>query len=319
MQRFRFRNYRGGAWILLLAALCLAAGSVPALAREAEPVRAAQGPGPANRAAGAPAAQPSARVLPADVLPAPHLWLARPFSPQRQQTPAYTFQYGSTGGGRYALHTGIDISNPMSTPVLAMADGEVVYAGSDQLRTFGPKLSFYGNLVVVRLARPAGGIPVYVLYGHLNEVLVKAGRKVKTGDVIGAVGMTGIAIGPHLHVEVRAGRQDRWHTRNPEFWLKPLPSSGVVAGRVLTSDGKLVPGMSVHLYRGDILWRIGTTYPDEETINPDPEWEENFVLSDIPAGAARLVIRDGTRNLSLPIHVQAGALTFVEFRTGGQQ
>jgi murein DD-endopeptidase MepM/ murein hydrolase activator NlpD len=303
---------------LLLAAFWLAASSVPALAREAEPLPAVQRTGPTSRAAGAPAALPYARVLPADELPAPHLWLARPFSPQRQQTPAYTFLYGSTGGGRYALHTGIDISNPLSTPVLAMADGEVVYAGTDQLRTFGPKLSFYGNLVVVRLARPVGGTPVYVLYGHLNEVRVKAGRKVKTGDVIGAVGMTGIAIGPHLHVEVRAGRQDRWHTRNPEFWLKPLPGSGVVAGRVLTLDGKPVRGASVHLYRGDALWRIGTTYPDEETINPDPEWQENFVLSDIPAGAARLVIRDGTRNLSLPIQVQAGGLIFVEFRTRGR-
>lgn len=310
-------GYRGGTLILLLAAFWLAAGGIPALAREAEPVPTAQRTFPARRSAGAPAAQPSARVLAADELPAPHLWLGRPFAPQRQQTPAYTFPYGSTGGGRYVLHTGIDISNPMSTPVLAMADGEVVYAGTDQLRTFGPKLSFYGKLVMVRLARPIGETPVYILYGHLNEVLVKAGRKVKTGDVIGAVGMTGIAIGPHLHIEVRAGSQDRWHTRNPEFWLKPLPGSGVVAGRVLTLDGKPVPGASVHLYRGDVLWRIGTTYPDEETINPDPEWQENFVLSDIPAGAARLVVRDGTRNLSLPIQVQAGGLTFVEFRLGG--
>ncbi len=318
MQLFKFTGYRRGTLILLLAALWLAGSSVPALAREAEPVPAARRTGPASRAAGAPAARPSARVLPAGELPAPHLWLARPFSPHRQQTPAYTFPYGSTGGGRYALHTGIDISNPLATPVLAMADGEVVYAGSDQLRTFGPKLSFYGNLVVVRLARPIGETAVYILYGHLNEVLVLAGKHVRVGDVIGTVGMTGIAIGPHLHVEVRAGGQDRWHTRNPEFWLKPLPGSGVVAGRVLTLDGRPVPGASVHLYRGDTLWRIGTTYPDKDSINPDPEWQENFVLSDIPAGAARLVIRDGTRNLSLPIQVQAGGLTFVEFRMGGR-
>lgn len=307
LQLFRLRKPCTAA-LMLLAAFWLAVGSVPALAREAEPV-------PIARRATA-AARPGARVLTAGELPAPHLWLARPFGPQRQLTPAYTFPYGSTGGGRYALHTGIDISNPMSTPVLAMADGEVVYAGSDQLRTFGPKLSFYGNLVLVRLARTLNEIPVYILYGHLNQVQVTVGRQLKTGDVIGTVGMTGIAIGPHLHVEVRAGAQDRWHTRNPEFWLKPLPGSGVVAGRVLTLDGKPVADASVHLYRGDALWRIGTTYPDEETINPDPAWLENFVLSDIPAGAARLVVRDGTRNISLPIQVQAGGLTFVEFRLG---
>ncbi len=307
LQLFRLRRPCTAA-LMLLAAFWLAAGSVPALAREAEPV-------PIARRA-PPAARPGARVLAAEELPAPHMWLARAFASQRQQTPAYTFLYGSTGGGRYALHTGIDISNPMSTPVLAMADGEVVYAGSDQLRTFGPKLSFYGNLVLVRLARTMGEMPIYILYGHLSEVRVAAGRQVKTGDVIGTVGMTGIAIGPHLHVEVRVGAQDRWHTRNPEFWLKPLPGSGTIAGRVLMLDGRPVAGASVHLYRGDALWRIGTTYPDEDTINPDPEWRENFVLSDVPAGAARLVVRDGTRNISLPIRVQAGGLTFVEFRLG---
>lgn len=297
-------------WLILII---LAAGALPAAAYDAEPTHFAA----TVRAAVPTLAEPGARVLATDQLPAAHLWLARPFGSQRQLIPAYTYLYGSTGGGRYRLHTGIDISNPLATPVLAMADGEVVYAGNDRTRPFGPKTWFYGNLVIIRLRHEWDESPVYVLYGHLNEIRVKVGRNVAAGEVIGTVGMTGVAIGPHLHVEVRAGETDRWHTRNPEFWLKPLPGAGTVAGRVLTLDGEPVAGVSVHFYRGDRLWRIGTTYPKDETISPDPAWQENFVLSDVPAGAARLVVRDGKRNLSLPIQVQAGALTFVEFRVAG--
>ncbi|OQA40195.1 MAG: Glycyl-glycine endopeptidase LytM precursor [Chloroflexi bacterium ADurb.Bin325] len=302
---------------LLLVAFWLTAGSTPALAREAEPNFSQRQANTAARDVGPPAAQSRARVLAADELPAAHLWLARPFAPQYQLAPAVTFPYGSTGGGRYVLHTGIDIGNPMSTPVLAMAEGVVVYAGDDRLRLFGPKPSFYGNLVVVQLTRTVDRLPVYVLYGHLDEVRVMTGQRVDAGDMIGAVGMTGIAIGPHLHVEVRVGRMDRWHTLNPELWLAPLPGAGTVAGRVLTLDGAPVTDATVYLYRGDALWRIGATYPAEETINSDPAWQENFVLSDIPAGNAQLVVRDGARNISLPIRVRAGELTFVEFRIGG--
>jgi murein DD-endopeptidase MepM/ murein hydrolase activator NlpD len=303
---------------LLFILILLAAGSAPAAAREAEPSYFAVRVRGRLTTVAPQVAKPGARVLAGDELPAAHLWLARPFGAQQQQTPAYSYLYGSTGGGRYGLHTGIDVSNPLATPVLAAAEGEVVYAGNDRTRTFGPKPWFYGNLVVVRLAQEVDETPVYVLYGHLNEVRVAAGRKVSAGDVIGTVGMTGIAIGPHLHLEVRVGGDGRWNTRNPEFWLRPLPGAGTVAGRVLTLDGQAVPGASVHLYRGDKLWRVGVTYPAEEVINPDSDFQENFVLSDVPAGAARLVVRDGKRNISLPIQVQAGTLIFVEFRLAGQ-
>ena len=48
-------------------------------------------------------------------------------------------------------------------------------------------------------------LDVYLLYGHLSQVSVATGQRVAPGDLVGAVGMTGIAIGPHLHVEMRLG------------------------------------------------------------------------------------------------------------------
>ncbi|MEZ4639382.1 MAG: M23 family metallopeptidase [Caldilineaceae bacterium] len=49
---------------------------------------------------------------------------------------------------------------------------------------------------------------VFLLYGHLNEVFVERGQRLNPGDSLGTVGMTGIAIGPHLHVEIRVGQSN---------------------------------------------------------------------------------------------------------------
>lgn len=259
-----------------------------------------------------PVAVPFARVIGVDDLPDEHLWLARPFAPRYQQLPAYTFLYGSTGDGRYRLHTGIDISNPLATPVLAGHPAEVFYAGTDEERLFGPQPDFYGNVVVLRVERP-GERPAFVLYAHLNEVFVRTGQRVKAGEVIGKVGMTGIAIGPHLHVEVRVDTPELASARNPELWLQPLAGRGVLAGSVTGPDGQPVTGAIVHLYRGDQLLRTNATYPDVQWINPDDDWQENFVFSDLPAGQYRLVVRDGNRNLSVNATVKAGDVAFAEF------
>ena len=87
-------------------------------------------------------------------------------------------------------HTGIDIGNaPLGTPVIAVADGTVSYAGW---------LGGYGNCVMIN-----HGNGVVTLYGHGNKLLTSVGTKVKQGDTIMEVGTTGNSTGPHLHFEVR--------------------------------------------------------------------------------------------------------------------
>jgi murein DD-endopeptidase MepM/ murein hydrolase activator NlpD len=87
------------------------------------------------------------------------------------------------------LHAGIDIGAPYGATVVAGAAGVVAWAG--------PR-SGYGNTIVV----DHGG-RYATLYAHLSRISVGTGARVAQGAMIGAVGATGLATGPHLHFEVR--------------------------------------------------------------------------------------------------------------------
>ncbi len=97
------------------------------------------------------------------------------------------------------FHMGVDLAAPEGTPVLAPADGVVVLTGAEGSlgRYFG-----YGNHVVIAHAGQ-----VDTIYGHLDQVDVKAGDFVGRGQVIGLEGSTGYSTGPHLHFEVHARGQ----------------------------------------------------------------------------------------------------------------
>lgn len=82
-------------------------------------------------------------------------------------------------------HNGVDFAAPVGTPVRAVADGVINYAGYK---------SASGNMIKI-----AHGPRYATAYLHLSKIYVKNGSKVKRGDLIGAVGMTGLASGPHLH------------------------------------------------------------------------------------------------------------------------
>jgi murein DD-endopeptidase MepM/ murein hydrolase activator NlpD len=95
--------------------------------------------------------------------------------------------------GFLRMHKGLDIAAPHGAPVYAAVDGVVQFAG----RSGG-----YGN--VVKLGHGQG---LTSAYGHLSRFAVRAGERVRRGEVIAYVGSTGISTGPHLHWEVyRNGR-----------------------------------------------------------------------------------------------------------------
>lgn len=93
-----------------------------------------------------------------------------------------------------AQHLGIDIGAPNGTPIYAAADGMVTRI----IKNYTPNKS-YGKLVVID-----HGNGHQTKYGHLSSIKVRLGQKVKRWDVIGNVGETGRATGPHLHYEVVA-------------------------------------------------------------------------------------------------------------------
>ena len=90
--------------------------------------------------------------------------------------------------GQVRFHQGSDIAAPEGTPVVAAFSGRVEIAGW---------LGGYGLMVVI-----THGDTHETRYAHLSEVFVKPGQEVKQGNVIGLVGSTGMATGPHLHFEI---------------------------------------------------------------------------------------------------------------------
>ena len=91
--------------------------------------------------------------------------------------------------GRRARHNGIDIPGATGTPIYATADGNVGRA---------QRLGGYGNYVEIE-----HGNAIQTRYGHMSQILVEPGQRVRRGDMIGLVGSTGRSTGPHLHYEVR--------------------------------------------------------------------------------------------------------------------
>lgn len=90
----------------------------------------------------------------------------------------------------YQFHRGVDIASTQGNPVMASADGKVVYTGYDE---FG-----YGNLIVID-----HGYGLRTYYAHLAEININIGNTVKRSDIIASVGSTGRSTGPHLHYEIR--------------------------------------------------------------------------------------------------------------------
>jgi murein DD-endopeptidase MepM/ murein hydrolase activator NlpD len=98
-------------------------------------------------------------------------------------------------------HNGVDIAAPMGSPVRSATNGVVRAAGWDDM---------LGNYVEVRAM-----MGYSYVYGHMSKILTEVGAPVATGKIIGFVGATGYATGPHLHFEVR-----RYGVpQNPRFYL----------------------------------------------------------------------------------------------------
>ncbi|MFK7873108.1 MAG: M23 family metallopeptidase [Oligoflexales bacterium] len=95
--------------------------------------------------------------------------------------------------GRQTMHKGMDIAANIGTPIRAPADGVVVFSG---------KKSGFGNFVVI-----AHEFGVVSRYGHNAQNTVRAGQRVRRGEQIATVGMTGRTTGPHLHYEVWVNSQ----------------------------------------------------------------------------------------------------------------
>ena len=246
-------------------------------------------------------------------LPDDHYWLRRPVGEGGVVWTDKAYPYGSTRGGSLRTHHGVEFNVDRGTQILATASGTVVVAGDDLTTAYGPETDFYGRLVIIELDSRLDDQPVYTLYGHLSEVLVNVGQHVQAEEVVGLSGATGVADGHHMHFEVRVGRNDYDSTRNPLLWLYPFPDRGAVVGRVIWPDGRLVAEAPVSLRRIDAPSRYAatTTYADD-SVNPDPVWQENFALDDVDAGYYEVVVTQGEDKFTVEVWVFPYRTSFVE-------
>lgn len=122
--------------------------------------------------------------------------------------------------GEGAFHPGIDIAAPYGTPVRATGDGEV---SGDNMG------AGYGKDVVID-----HGHDVLTVYGHLSAIAVLPGQHVTRGQVIGYVGESGRATGPHLHYEVRIHHVPV----NPHKYLRTTYEQAVLDGAAIKSSGR---------------------------------------------------------------------------------
>lgn len=111
-------------------------------------------------------------------------------------------RYTDTFGWRSAIpgvvpasqHTGQDIAAPSGTPIFAAHDGRVSLAWYDRFKNGQPA---GGNMIELE-----SGHGWATRYAHMQRYVVRAGQRVKAGQIIGYVGSTGAATGPHLHFEL---------------------------------------------------------------------------------------------------------------------
>ncbi|MCX7918990.1 MAG: M23 family metallopeptidase [bacterium] len=92
------------------------------------------------------------------------------------------------------IHQGIDIAAKKGTKIYAAMSGKVIYSDNE--------LGRYGNMIIIEHKKGFSTV-----YAHNAKNLVRKGKQVKRGQVIALVGQTGNATGPHLHFEIRKGKE----------------------------------------------------------------------------------------------------------------
>lgn len=229
------------------------------------------------------------------------------------------YSYGSDGSGRYLLHNGLDMADEADNLAVAVADGTVIVARGDQEEMFGWRCDWYGELVVIRLDESWADQPVYALYGHIKDVQVSEGQRVERGEPVAREGTAGVAVVPHLHLEVRVGSNTFGATRNPLLWIEPWSGGGIIAGRLLDPDGRAWEGVTVTLIdrNGPAEFLNTWTYLDDpdHLIRPEPALAENFVFGPVAAGNYDVYTSIQGVEYRVPVEVVDGQINTVEIVT----
>ncbi len=245
-----------------------------------------------------------------------HFYLSRPIAADVVNWPVANYRYGGTDLTPGITHTGVDIPSLAGTPVLAAGPGVITWAGWGLFSGSPDNIQDpYGMAVAIRHDFGYHGETIHTVYAHLQSVDVAIGQRVDTGEKIGEVGETGYATGPHLHFELRIGKDSYYYTRNPELWIAPPQGWGVLAGSVLSSNREPAHTRTVFIrsLERNQEWSVITYGP--EAVNPDDYYSENMVISDLPAGRYEVKITfSETLTDKIQVTIKPGRVTYFQYR-----
>ena len=260
--------------------------------------------------------RPPPMPVPVSIRPEDHFWFARPLASDTVSWPHPYYRYGNTYFGFMRVHAGVDLDADVGTAVLAAGSGKVVWVGWGLFGIQPEENDPYGLAIAIKHDFGYQGLELFTVYAHLSEDNVWLDQPVEEGDVIGWSGNTGNSSGPHLHFEVRVGKNEFGSTRNPELWLAPPRGWGVIAGRILNEDGRYIDDIEFTIRnefgQNFLMWAYGPQIALE-----DDTYLENFVLSDLPAGEYRVDVPLAGALYRADVEVFAGQTSFVVIQEGG--
>lgn len=244
-----------------------------------------------------------------------HFYFVRPIAADNVNWPLAEYRYGGVFFAPNVVHTGVDIDAVEGAPILAAGPGTVVSSGWGLFSGAADNTNDpYGKAVVIKHDFGYKGEPLYTVYAHMSEIGALVGQHVETGDVIGLVGSTGATTGPHLHFEVRMGGNSFYSTYNPELWTSPPQGWGLLVGRITDEKGNLLNyyPLEVRPEPSGVPLRKALTYA-QGAVNPDPYYQENLVLSDLPAGIYKLTINYKDKDIQTWAEIFPGQVTYFTF------
>jgi murein DD-endopeptidase MepM/ murein hydrolase activator NlpD len=243
-----------------------------------------------------------------------HFYFARPIAADQINWPLADYRYGGTFFDNI-VHTGVDIDAEEGAPIMAAGPGTVVWVGWGLFTETPGNLSDpYGLAVVIRHDFGYKNQQLYTVYAHMSEIIAVVSQHVETGDLIGRVGATGATTGPHVHFEVRLKENSFHYTLNPELWVAPPQGWGVLVGRVMDTDRDLISRAEVHLISETTKKNfLVKTYGSGGAVNPDPYYNENLVLGDLPAGIYKVVISFDKKDRQTWVEIFPGQVTYFTF------
>jgi murein DD-endopeptidase MepM/ murein hydrolase activator NlpD len=259
--------------------------------------------------------RPPLYPIPWAVSPYDHFYFARPIAADNVNWPLAEYRYGGVFFAPNVVHTGVDIDAEEDTPILAAGPGTVVSADWGLFTEVPGNITDpYGQAVVIRHNFGYKDQALFTVYAHMSKIIAVVGQHVETGDVLGLVGDTGATTGPHLHFEVRLGGNTFYNTSNPELWMAPPQGWGVLVGRLTDEDEKLLYQFPVDVrpMPSEVPLRKVITYA-EGAVNSDAYYQENLVLSDLPAGLYKLTFEYKDKHLQFWANIYPGQITYFTF------